>query len=45
MEASGSSVVNGTVYESIPELREPLPPPPVEESKIEVCLADNSQLS
>lgn len=35
MEASGSSAVNGTVYESIPELREPLPAPPVEESKPE----------
>lgn len=45
MEASGSGAVNGTVYESIPELREPLPPPPVEESKIEVRWADNSQLS
>jgi hypothetical protein len=45
MEASGSSAVNGTVYDTIPELREPLPPPPVEESKIEVCLTDNIQIS
>jgi hypothetical protein len=30
------AAVNGTVHDSIPELREPLEPPPVEETKAEV---------
>jgi hypothetical protein len=44
LEASGStSALNGTVHESIPELREPLPPPPIEEAKPEVCTLGRSQ--
>lgn len=35
--ASAPAPVNGTVHDSIPELIEPMAPPPIEEPKPEVC--------
>lgn len=43
-DLSASAVTNGTVQDSIPELIEPLSPPPAEEPKAEVCTTERYEV-
>jgi hypothetical protein len=45
LDASVSTIPNGTVHDSIPELIEPLAPPPTEEAKPEVCYSKQSHVT